>query len=115
MTNAQAIRLIRAIREHSDLELSSIRDAASHGADAGYGGFTYYTDTTAFVAANRTLIWEILSQDADEFGYDNIPAFIASWTLAYTADDEIGFDNLIAWYALEAAGRWLLDRREEVA
>lgn len=112
MDDSQAIALIRAIREHAGLELSSIRDAGTHGADGGFGGFTYYNDTSDFVAANRSLVWEILSNDAEEFGFDSVPAFVASFNRAEMADDEAGFDCLIAWYALEAAGRWLEDRRE---
>jgi hypothetical protein len=112
MDGNTAISLIRAIREHSGLELASIRDASKHGADAGFGGFTYYTDTSAFIAANRTLVWEILSEDADEFGFDSVPAFVASFNRADLADDETGFDYLLAWYALETAGRWLNDQRE---
>lgn len=112
MTNEQAVELLRAIREHSGLELAAIRDAGRHGADAGWGGFTYYTDTVAFYDANETLLWEILAGDAEEYGYDNVPAFVASFVRADDAGDETGFKNLVAWYALETAGRWLEDRRE---
>jgi len=112
MNDSQAISLIRAIREHAGLELSTIRDAGNYGADAGFGGFTYYGDTSDFVAANRSLVWEILSGDADDFGFDSVPAFVASFNRADIADDETGFDCLIAWYALETAGRWLNDRKE---
>jgi hypothetical protein len=41
-----------------------------------------------------------------------VPAFVASFNRADMADDEVGFDCLIAWYALETAGRWLTDRKE---
>lgn len=113
MNDDQAVELIRAIREHSGLELASLRDAATHGADSGFGGFTYYADTTAFYAANESLLWQLLADEAQEFGFPHVPAFVASFNQADGADDETGFKNLVAWYALEAAGRWLLDRREE--
>jgi hypothetical protein len=115
MYDEQAVELLKAIREHAGLELSTIRAAGEHGADAGFGGFTYYTDTSAFVAANRSLLWAILAEDASDFGFDSVPAFIASFNRADMADDETGFDCLVAWYALESAGRWLEARREQRA
>ena len=85
MTDDQAVTLIRAIREHAGLELASIRDAGTHGADGGFGGFTYYGDTSEFYSANRSLLWEILAEDASEFGYDSVPAFVASFNRAELA------------------------------
>ncbi len=113
MTDETYTKLLHAIREHSGLELATIRQAGEHGADAGWGGFTYYSDTCAFTAANRSAIMDAISDDADEFG-QTVPEFIASWTCAQNGgmDDETGFDNGLAWYALEAVGRRLADRRE---
>src|SRR5947199_6939662 len=102
MSDEQAIALVRAIRAHSGLERASIRDAANHGADSGFGGFTYYGDTSEFYAANHALLWSILSDDAAEFGYESVPAFVASFNRADLADDETGFECLVSWYALEA-------------
>lgn len=112
MTDDQAVQLLQAIRAHSGLELSAIRAAGDHGADGGWGGFTYYDDTSEFYASAKSLIWSILEEDASEYGFDNVPAFVASFARADLADDEVGFECLLAWYALESAGRWLTDRRE---
>lgn len=112
MDDATYIRALQAIREHSGLELAAIRDAGEHGADAGWAGFTYYSDTSAFVAANRSLVWRMLADDAEDFGYDSVPAFVASFNRADMADDETGFDCLVAWYVLETVGRRLADRAE---
>jgi hypothetical protein len=112
MTDEQAIALVRAIRDHSGLELATIRDAGTHGADAGFGGFTYTVDGAEFYRANDRLIDELLQEDADDFGYDNVGAFVSSFTRADMTDTRDGRDCLLAWYALEAAGRWLNDRRE---
>ena len=113
MDDSTAIQLLRAIREHSGLELSEIRQAGAHGADAGWSGFVYYGETVEFYEANEELVWSILEEDASEFGYPNVPAFVASFARADGADDLTGFKNLLAWYALETAGRWLEDRREQ--
>jgi hypothetical protein len=110
MDDSQAVALLRAIREHSMLELASIRDAGTHGADSGFGGFTYTTDGADFTRANKELVWEILHEDADDFGYENVAAFVATFGRADMTDDPDSFDCLLAWYALERAGHWLNDR-----
>jgi hypothetical protein len=112
MTDEQAVCLLRAIREHSSLELSSIRDAGTYGADSGFGGFTYTSDGADFTAGNRELIWSLLQEDADDFGADSVLTFVADFTRSDMADSPLGFDCLLAWYALEKAGHWLNDRRE---
>src|SRR2546429_4315876 len=90
MSDEQAIALVRAIRAHSGLELASIRDAATHGADSGFGGFTYYGDTSEFYSNNKALLWELLADDAEEFGFDNVPAFVASFNRADLAERRDG-------------------------
>ena len=112
MTDELAVRVLRAIREHADLELSDIIDAGRHGADAGWAGFTWYGDTSDFYRANEGLLWELLAGDADEYGADSIPAFVASFNRAGLADDRTGWECLVSWYALESAGHWLGDRRD---
>lgn len=113
MDDTQAVELLRAIRKHSDLELSAIRDAGNFGADGGFGGFTYTTDGAEFYRANSATIDEMLQQDADDFGMPNVAALVASFTRADMADTDDGRACLLAWYALECAGRWLNDRRDE--
>ena len=117
MQDQDAVDLLKAIREHSGLELSTIRGVCGpgHGADAGYGGFTYYSDTSEFYESNRELLWRILSEDAEEFGFDNVPAFVASFNNASMANTEEGFECLVSWYALEQMSFWLQMRREEAA
>lgn len=112
MTTKTYTQLLKAIREHSGLELEAIRDAGEHGADSGFAGFTYYSDTSEFVAKHREIIMDALADDACEFGYASIPEFVATFSRADMAIDETGFDCLIAWYAPEAVGRMLNDRRE---
>jgi hypothetical protein len=112
MDDPQAIELIKAIREHSGLELDSIRDAGTHGADSGFGGFTYTTDGAEFTTKNQRLLDDILYDEAEAFGFDNVAGFVASFNRADMTDTIDGYHCLIAWYALEKAGHWLNDRRE---
>ena len=113
MTTETYAKLIRAVRDQSGMELSSIREAVTHGADAGWAGFSYYHDTCAFTETNREVIMEAVMQDAEEFGYDSIPEFMATWNKNYQCIDSTTFDNQLAWYALEAVGRMLDQRRED--
>jgi len=112
MDDQQAVNLIRAIREHSGLDLSSIRDAGTHGADAGFGGFTWTADGAEFTDKNAALLDELLQVDADDFGYDDVAKFVATFGRADMSDTLEGYKCLLAWYALETAGRWLNDRRD---
>jgi hypothetical protein len=106
-------RLLAAIREHSNMGDDEIRDAGQRGADAGWPGFTSTIDAAEFTRQNSELIYELLSEDADSFGYDNIPALVATFVRSDMADSRDGYDNLLAWYALETAGRYLADRDED--
>jgi hypothetical protein len=112
MNDNQAVELLRAIRAHAGLELASIRDAGTYGADGGFGGFIYYGDTSEFYEANEPLLWAVLMEDAADFGFNNVPAFVGSFNRAEMAEDETGFQCLVSWYALERVGHWLNDRRE---
>ena len=66
--NAKLIRAV--VRQLGDWEYfqQSAPDVANHGADAGFSGFTYYTDTGPFYAKNRALIVALVENMADELG-----------------------------------------------
>lgn len=99
--------LVAAVREHSGLDLDEIRSAGEHGADAGWAGFTYTADGAEFTRAHSDLIYRLLTDEADEFGYPNVATFVASFNRADMADTADGHDCLLAWWALETAGRYL--------
>ena len=107
------VRLTRAMREHGSLEMSSIRDAGTHGADSGFGGFTYTTDGAEFYRANDEDIDALLQDDAEQMGYENVGALVATFTRADMTDTRDGHDCLLAWYALETVGRFWNDRDEQ--
>lgn len=105
--SAKVQKMVRAIRRQ--LDAGQLEDVASHGADVGWPGFTYTADTVAFYRRHEDAIWELLSDEADAYGYDNVPAFIASFNGARNVGDEDQFKNLLAWYALESVARCLTD------
>lgn len=103
----------------------TLRDVASHGADSGFPGFTYYADTSAFFRKHRRAIVSLVKSMANEFGQEPI-AFVSSFR-CLDADSEckesIGrclyggkltdshadttVENALAWFALEETARAL--------
>ncbi len=59
-------RITRAVLRHVDRE--QLRDVANHGADSGWSGFTYYSDTCAFFKAHKADILALAKQSADDLG-----------------------------------------------
>ena len=48
--------------------VDSVNDVNSHGIDAGFCGFTYYSDTHAFAMRHRKTIVRMLEESADQLG-----------------------------------------------
>jgi hypothetical protein len=113
MASDRMDQLVAAIQEHAGLTLSDIEQAGRHGADAGWSGFTYTSDGADFTRANRSLVWELLSEEADDFGAPSVAAHVAGFNRADMTESAEGFDCLLSWWALETAGRYLADTREE--
>lgn len=101
---------------------SYAEDAANHGADAGFPGFTYYSDTVAFFKRNRSAIMELLEEMAGSMGMGT-SSLLAGFRclkgleadpmtiLAHGARHEeyTQVANALAWFALEETGRKLVD------
>lgn len=101
--------LVQAVRNHSGMEDDRIREAGRYGADAGWPGFTYTQDCVEFYKENERDIWELLADFADDMGMEPME-LIASFRGADMAKTPDGLATLLAWFALEEAGRWLKDR-----
>jgi hypothetical protein len=110
MDNHTYVSLLRAVRAHSGMSLAEIREAAEHGADCGFPGFTYTSDGADFTRAHRDTIWAMLADEADDLGYPNPCAFVGTFARADMTATPEGTDCLLAWYALESVGARLCDR-----
>lgn len=66
--NELQTRLLRAIKLHSGMDEEQIRDAGEHGADGGWPGFTYYSDTVKFFKANRAHVVKLVEEMASDMG-----------------------------------------------
>ena len=103
-------RLLEKIKEHSEMDLDQIKDAAQHGADVGWPGFTYTLDCVDFYNANKEDIWELARDMADSMGHKSVPELVGTFARVDMADNADGFANLLAWFALEEVGRWADDQ-----
>lgn len=131
--------LIRAVvRQLGDWQTATERlpDIASHGAQSGYSGFIYYTETTAFARKNKTVILKLAEDLAQEIGEGDAAQLIAGFNcfkndplspsqvarLIYGSkprDDDGQADwqyifNALAWFAAEEVARSYSDWRYDV-
>ena len=105
--------LYDAIKEHCDLEDESMVDAANHGASAGFGGFTYCTDTVKFYDDNERIVVAHLDDLADCFGFDSYFAWVSSLPSIENVHDVDQFKNLCSWIILEEVGNWVQEGKGE--
>lgn len=84
---------------------STMRDLARHGAEGGFPGLTYYSDTSKLYDAHEDEIWEALSNDAEEMGSDSPLSLIASFGGASNVYNDSQFRNLLVWYMAERVAR----------
>jgi hypothetical protein len=107
----------------------SFKDITRHGADSGFNGFIYYTDTTAFFKRNRRSILAHLDAICFDIGEDRI-SVLKSWRcLNHLTSDEIArglyeggksdevtaVQNALAFFALEEVSHDEERREEENA
>lgn len=101
-------------------------DVANHGADAGWSGFTYYTDTVAFTKRNKADILEMAKEMAESIGEGNMFDLIAGFNCLKILPEEAAeaiynsksdakdtVYNALAWFALEEVSRSYVDYIED--
>jgi len=103
-------RLVQAIKRHSGLSVEEIIQAGENGADSGWSGFAYYSDTTEFYNNNEERIWDLLESTASDLGQKPL-ALVADFRTE--VHDVMDFKNVLSWFALEEAGRWLKDHKDD--
>lgn len=122
-------KLIRAVIAQIggwDSFKSSAKDVTNHGADSGFSGFIYHTETVKFFNNNRDEILGLAQDMADEFGQTKIEMIKGFRCLNNDYnEDEIGaalygpksdvdtqIANALAWFALEEVCRSYSDALE---
>ena len=105
--------------------IETLGDVYRHGADAGFCGFTYYTDTVRFYKRNRVDIVALAETMADDLGENVIEMvmnfgclqldkkdvhIIAKALYGDIKDDRvIEVVNALAWFSLEEVARAFYD------
>jgi len=96
-------------------------DVANHGADSGFSGFTYYSDTCAFYENHQTDIVKMVGDMAEQLGDEGAVEMVRGFNClgkdSYSAE-EVGktlygskakhdtqVANALAWFALEEVCR----------
>lgn len=102
---------------------SYLSDIANYGADGGFSGFTYHSDTVAFFRKHRNEITDNLLALADDIGEDPVK-FVTSWRCvgpefkaeagqviygARLTDEHTTVANALTWYAVEEIARAMTD------
>ena len=83
-----------------------ISDVAMHGCISGtVGELIYYSDTCKFYEENKDLIWEIVSDYAEETGQN-----IFEFKVLRKCERHTTFENNMTWLAVDlTANRMVLD------
>ena len=125
-------RVIEQLSGESELNeynASILKDIANYGADAGFVGFTYYSNTCKFFDDKKDLIMEQLLEDRVSIGYSSLTEMLSSFKCFKDVDtcnieaflinsdnesneEQATLKNGLAWYALETVA-WQLDEQIE--
>ena len=109
--------------------VQTCEDIAEHGAGAGWGGFTYYSDTCKFFEDNTRVIMAMARELAREFG-QGMTEFLASFPCLKACDitaedvdmwrddvagkdESVLIENALSWFALEEVARYVADNPRE--
>ena len=93
----------------------NLDDVIEHGCVSGIvGSLIYYSDTVKFYDSHQDEIWDLLEEQSQCYGYDNVLAFMASFNGAEHVGDLDQFKNLLAWWSVEETIRTLLNERDDV-
>jgi hypothetical protein len=121
--------LVRAVVRRVGIE--TLEDISEHGADAGWPGFSYHSETARFFKTHKKDILSLVDQMADDFGMNKlefVAGFVCLSRLIESPKDkaemldEIGrclygtpdhedvlVPNALAWFALETVARAFCD------
>ena len=98
--------------------LNELADLCNYGAQGGFSGLIYYSETTALYDQYQDDIWEMLEEDRVQYGYQSCSELIASFNGAKDVSSDYQYKNLLVWYATEkiafniTQGEYLSDNDE---
>ena len=110
--------------DNFDDALQVLRDIVNNGADGGFSGFIYYTETVKFVNENKRDILDLAKKQAECFDTDWLkmvcgfhclreinlkPSDVADAFYDYTGECKDQILNALSWFALEEVARNEID------
>lgn len=121
-------KLIKAVIKQLG-DRTYLEDVCNHGANGGFIGFTYYSDTLTFFRKNKKEIVELAEDMANDLGEDvtnMIKGFIClkDYELSNSqigkvlygkfsdSGDNVQIMNALSWFALEEVARHEMDKEE---
>jgi hypothetical protein len=91
-----------------------LEDVVKYGCVNGsVSSLIYYSDTVKFYDQFEDEIWDMLHEEHENFGSNNILETIGQFNGAKNVGSLDQFKNLLAWYAVEETCRKLLDEKEQ--
>jgi hypothetical protein len=96
-----------------NFEKQNLEDIVNYGCSGGFSGLTDYSDTTAIYRHFSGELWEMLNDDSENYGSNNICEFIGTFGGANNVGAAHQFENLIVWYAAERVATELLEEESE--
>jgi hypothetical protein len=88
-----------------DPDYNPLEDVTNHGADAGFSGFIYTTETVEFYDKHEQAIYDLLNEESEDMGYSNPEEMVSQFARSDMLDSPDGRKNLLAWFALETVAR----------
>lgn len=86
---------------HSQFSRQEMREIYNHGAGGGFRFLTFFHDTVKLYDRFEDELWEMLSRDASDLGYDNVCSMIGELPMGIQIDTSYEFKNFVVWYAAE--------------
>lgn len=77
------------------------RDIQNHGCDGGFPYITYTRDCVRLYNKFEDEIYDALNEDAEEFGYESVDAFVATFRRKDMLSNPDTRKNLLLWYMVE--------------
>ena len=126
VSRSLALAVIDRLDPEDEAEIiRRMKDVREHGADGGFHGFCYYSETRDFFKKNREAIASLVERMAEDLGEDPIrmvtqfrclegykikPGIVGRllWRDGKSEYDFAGYDdvaNALAWFALEEVAR----------
>ena len=107
-----------------------LKDVTKHGANGGFNGFIYYSDTISFFRKNKKLIVELAEDMAERIGEDVLPMInsfncLKDYELSNSqigkvlygkfsnSGDNSTIMNALSWFALEEVARYVTEMDQE--